>query len=52
MTSVTHVSERLLPMSPVCTVLRALGCVENNCPEPRSGDRIYIQRYFSSNSNP
>ena len=25
MTTVTHVSERLLPMSPVCTTFRAFG---------------------------
>ena len=25
MTTVTHVSERLLPMSPVCTTFRAVG---------------------------
>src|SRR6266851_841287 len=30
----------------------SLGLSENNGPEPRSGDRIYIQRYFSSNSIP
>jgi hypothetical protein len=45
MTSVTHVSERLLPMSPVCTAVRALGCVEKNCPELRSSDCIYLQSY-------
>jgi len=26
--------------------------VKTNCLEPRSGDRIYIQRYLSSNSIP
>jgi len=42
MTSVTHVSERLLPMSPVCTALRALGNGSLDSGEPRSGDRELV----------
>ena len=47
MTTVTHVSERLLPMSPVCTTFRAFGAVNQSFDTTCVARVISIQSRFA-----
>ena len=46
MTTVTHVSERLLPMSPVCTTFRAVGAgLPTFAAKPPGFDDLALARH-------